>query len=96
VPGVSTYSPVQICATTSKSLACGTPTMGVKELPLTTREREIMHWVAIGKTNYEIGMILSISTNTAKNHLRHIFKKLNVANRAQAVSKLKTEYQGRK
>lgn len=79
-----------------KSLACGNPASALGEMPLTTREREIMHWVAIGKTNYEIGMILGISTNTAKNHLRHIFKKLNVANRAQAVAKLKAEHQGRK
>jgi DNA-binding CsgD family transcriptional regulator len=56
---------------------------------LSVREAEIMHWVSIGKTNLEIGQILGISHNTAKNHLRRIFKKLNVANRAQAVARLK-------
>jgi transcriptional regulator EpsA len=56
---------------------------------LSAREEEIMHWVSIGKTNLEIGQILGISHNTAKNHLRRIFKKLNVANRAQAVARLK-------
>lgn len=54
---------------------------------LSKRELEIMEWVNIGKTNYEIGKILSISHNTVKNHLKVIFKKLNVISRAQAVSK---------
>lgn len=54
---------------------------------LTVRELEVMNWVNKGKTNYEIGQILSISHNTVKNHLKIIFKKLNVISRAQAVSK---------
>lgn len=57
---------------------------------LSTRELEIMKWVRYGKTNQEIGMILSISIFTVKNHLRHVFEKLNVVNRAQAVAKLVT------
>ena len=54
---------------------------------LTKREREIMLWVGCGKTNYEIGIILSISIFTVKNHLCRIFRKINVTNRAQAVSR---------
>jgi transcriptional regulator EpsA len=57
---------------------------------LSAREMEIMKWVRYGKTNQEIGMILSISIFTVKNHLRHVFEKLNVVNRAQAVAKLVT------
>lgn len=53
---------------------------------LTTRELEIMNWVRKGKTNHEIGMILDISEFTVKNHLQRIFRKLDVINRAQAVS----------
>jgi transcriptional regulator EpsA len=53
---------------------------------LTTREVEIMDWVRKGKTNHEIGMILDISEFTVKNHLQRIFRKLDVINRAQAVS----------
>ena len=55
--------------------------------PLTKREREIMRWVGCGKTNYEIGIILDISIYTVKNHLCRIFRKIDVTNRAQAVSK---------
>jgi transcriptional regulator EpsA len=57
---------------------------------LSTREIEIMNWVTQGKTNYEIGAILNISTFTVKNHLQRIFRKIDVTNRAQAVSKLRS------
>lgn len=55
---------------------------------LSEREIEIMEWVKMGKTNAEIGSILRISSFTVKNHLQHIFKKLEVYNRMQAVSKI--------
>jgi len=54
---------------------------------LSDREIEIMEWVRMGKTNAEIGCILDISFFTVKNHLRRIFKKLDVYSRTQAVSK---------
>ena len=54
---------------------------------LSKREAEIMDWVKMGKTNGEIGSILGISPFTVKNHLQNIFKKLEVYNRIQAVSK---------
>ena len=53
---------------------------------LSSRELEIIHWVKSGKTNHEIGMILDISQNTVKSHLKRIFQKLNVTRRAQAVA----------
>lgn len=55
---------------------------------LTPRELEILDWVRKGKTNHEIGMVLDISAFTVKNHLQHIFRKIDVSNRAQAVAKL--------
>ena len=55
---------------------------------LSERERQIMVWVAMGKTNPEIGCILHISEFTVKNHMKSIFSKLDVSNRAQAVAKL--------
>lgn len=54
---------------------------------LSERELEILHWVKSGKTNLEIAMILTISPNTVKNHLKRIFQKLDVTCRAQAVAK---------
>lgn len=54
---------------------------------LSDRESEILRWVSNGKTNYEIGIILGISPFTVKNHLQRIFRKIDVSNRAQAVSR---------
>ena len=42
----------------------------------------------MGKTNPEIGCILHISGFTVKNHLKSVYTKLDVTNRAQAVAKL--------
>ena len=57
---------------------------------ITEREAEVLCWVALGKTNPEIGSILNISAFTVKNHMQRVFKKLNVTNRAQAVGIYKT------
>lgn len=54
---------------------------------MTEREIEILGWVQEGKSNQEIGLLLSISPLTVKNHVQKILRKLNVRNRAQAVSK---------
>jgi len=54
---------------------------------LTEREVEILGWVQEGKSNLEIGAMLSISPLTVKNHVQKVLRKLNVRNRAQAVSK---------
>lgn len=56
--------------------------------PLSTREHEVMHWVRLGKTNSEIASIMNLSTFTVKNHMRRIYKKLDVLNRAQAVGQM--------
>ena len=52
---------------------------------LSAREAEILRWIALGKTNPEIGSILNISSFTVKNHVQRILKKLDVSNRTQAV-----------
>ncbi len=54
---------------------------------LTVREIEILKWLYHGKSNVEIGMILTISPLTVKNHVQKILRKLNVLNRTQAVGK---------
>lgn len=53
---------------------------------LSAREREVLHWVGEGKTNHEIGVILGISARTVQTHLEHVFAKLGVVSRAQAVA----------
>ena len=53
-------------------------------LRLTARETEVLTWIAQGKTNYEIGVILSACTGTICKHVEHILRKLDVKNRTAA------------
>jgi DNA-binding CsgD family transcriptional regulator len=53
---------------------------------LSERELECMRWVAAGKTDWEIGMILVISASTARFHIENVRRKLDAATRAQAVA----------
>jgi transcriptional regulator EpsA len=54
---------------------------------LTVREQDILKWIYVGKSNFEIGAILKISPLTVKNHVQKILRKLNVVNRTQAIGK---------
>ena len=53
---------------------------------LSAREREVLRWVAGGKTSWEISVILRISERTVKFHLVEASRKLNAVNRTSAVA----------
>jgi len=53
--------------------------------PLTTRETQILNYIANGNTNKQIASILQISEQTIKNHVSAILRKLNANDRAHAV-----------
>ena len=53
---------------------------------LTAREREILVWIATGKSDWEIGEILTLSRRTVAKHSQTILQKLAAANRTQAVA----------
>jgi NarL family two-component system response regulator LiaR len=57
-----------------------------RDIGLTERESEILSLLSTGMTNRELGSHLYISENTVKTQLRHLYAKLNVRNRAQAVA----------
>ncbi len=57
-----------------------------KALSITERESEVLYWIGKGKTNKDIGEILSMSPRTVNKHLEQIFKKINVENRTSAAS----------
>jgi two-component system nitrate/nitrite response regulator NarL len=59
----------------------GNATNGNVLMVLTEREREIMHLVAEGLANKEVGRLLNISDGTIKVHLHHIYRKLAITNR---------------
>ena len=52
---------------------------------LTPREREILRWVAAGKSDRQIAAIAGVSPRTVQKHLEHIYVKLGVENRTAAV-----------
>jgi LuxR family quorum sensing-dependent transcriptional regulator len=55
--------------------------------PLSDREREVLQWAAIGKSDWEIGEILSISEKTANAHIENVKRKYGVRSRVHAVVK---------
>lgn len=57
-------------------------------IKISSRQKQIAEWMAKGKTNQEIALILSVSQFTIKNHIANIYEKINVVNRAQAIKKL--------
>ncbi len=57
------------------------------EVELTEREREILKYIADGKSNKEISDNLFVSVETVKSHVKNLYKKLNVKNRVEAAMK---------
>ena len=54
--------------------------------PLTTREKEILSLIAVGKGNREIAENLNIEEKTVKNHINNIYSKLQIKSRYEAIS----------
>ncbi|MEO7221878.1 MAG: LuxR family transcriptional regulator [Devosia sp.] len=67
------------------------PPAVVNDLPLTGRESQVLYWVAMGKTNEEVGSIVGARPLTVKKHLEHIYDKLGVPNRTAAASMFKAQ-----
>jgi len=60
-------------------------TMETIVTPLTSRETQILSYIADGNSNKQIASILQISEQTIKNHVSNILRKLNANDRAHAV-----------
>ena len=57
---------------------------------ITPREYDVLHLVASGLTNAEIGERLSLSLNTVKTYLHNVMHKLDARNRAQLITNART------
>lgn len=55
-------------------------------IELTTREQEVLSWVARGKTNAEIAELLWLAPSTVRKHLENVYAKLGVGTRTAAVA----------
>jgi len=62
---------------------------------LTSREREILDLIARGHTNARIARQLFVSPKTVRNHISHIFTKLQIADRTQAILRTREAGLGR-
>lgn len=68
---------------TGAELSFDSPTP-LLSLGLTLREAEVLLWVAQGKTNSAIGVILGMTEGTVKKHLQHVFEKGGFESRGAA------------
>jgi DNA-binding NarL/FixJ family response regulator len=83
----------ELCATVATALAGdllagdedGTAAEAVS-YELTEREMQVLHGMAQGKSNAQIGRELYLSEDTIKTHARRLFRKMGVGDRAQAVA----------
>lgn len=62
-----------------------TPDASPRRPRLTPRQWEVLHGVAAGETNHQIGHRLGLSEATVRKHLEHIFERLQVSSRTEAV-----------
>jgi LuxR family quorum sensing-dependent transcriptional regulator len=58
----------------------------LRKTPLTPREREVLAWVAQGKSASEIAEILRIAKRTVDEHVQTAVRKLGAQNRTHAVA----------
>jgi DNA-binding NarL/FixJ family response regulator len=84
-PVVSPYLPDRLARTAYRSLKQGDDQHNGGLAMLTEREREILAYASAGRGNKEIADRLCVSSDTVKTHLHHIYQKLGVAGRVEAI-----------
>jgi LuxR family maltose regulon positive regulatory protein len=85
--------PQVVTAAQEKASPTGVPSARLGQLeqvlvePLSQRELEVLHLIALGRTNQEIARQLVVAPGTVKAHTASIYRKLDVANRTEAVAR---------
>jgi len=75
---ISVYAADRICSLRSAQSA--------PKPVLTNRQREVLTWAAAGKSAWEMGEILKISSRTVEEHAQQALQRLGAVNRTQAVA----------
>jgi DNA-binding CsgD family transcriptional regulator len=57
-------------------------------LLFTAREREVLDWLATGKTNRDIADIIGVKPRTVEKHLERVYEKLGVETRTAAAMRV--------
>jgi DNA-binding NarL/FixJ family response regulator len=78
--------PLVIHAAAAVGAPASTPAIP-DEAALTSKEREVLAWLAEGRSNQEIAEALYITPATVKTHLAHIYAKLGVKGRHEALAR---------
>jgi DNA-binding CsgD family transcriptional regulator len=65
---------------------CSKRRSDMKKAVISSREREVLHWLKQGKSSWDISVILGISERTVNYHVYNIMQKLDVVNRPQALA----------
>ena len=84
---LSSIGPDELLFRLTEIIAGGDEQILQQTLQLTSREAEVLLWISRGKSNREIGQILTISPRTVNKHLEQVFVKLGVENRASATAR---------
>jgi DNA-binding NarL/FixJ family response regulator len=77
------------------SMAVATPDPGSPFPGLTSREREVLDYIAAGLRNAEIARVMSIAPKTLGSHISAIFSKLQVTHRGEAIIRAREAGLGR-
>ena len=85
-PYLANLHPVVLARLRGSQTAASAPTAAnFSELHLTQREQDIVDLLVLGKSNKEMADQLCLSGDTIKAHLQHIFRKIGVSSRLEAV-----------
>src|SRR4051812_43175291 len=93
--GEAIFSPT-IAARVIEHFATASPSVAAEEFPmLTTRERDVLHLLARGRSNPEIAARLGLTRKTTSNYVSSILTKLQVSNRLEAAERARQANSGR-
>jgi DNA-binding NarL/FixJ family response regulator len=84
-PYLANLHPIVLARLQGGSAAASPSSVNFSELTLTQRERDIVDLLVLGKSNKEMADQLSLSSDTIKAHLQHIFRKIGISSRLEAV-----------
>jgi FixJ family two-component response regulator len=76
----------EIIANIKNALTGNSGGNGKKVTSLSMREREVLKWLKMGKSSWDISVILDISERTVNFHITNIMNKLDAMTRTQAVA----------